>query len=120
MLQPESSLEQAIRNKWLRDVLENERELEFYKVQYLAAAILMPIVQKADTLIATHKKVISKCYPWEEVTEEQSKDAALKEAIQKYQAMQNSSTIQDVKKDVEVNEMFTKWKDPLLDDEEPK
>ena len=114
VMQTGSSIEQSIKNKWVRDVLENERELDWYKTQYLAAVTLMPILHKSEHVLELHKKLVALCYPWEVPEKEGS--ANLEDAIKKFQEMQEKSTIQDVKKDVEVNELFVKWKDPLQEE----
>ena len=114
MLQAESSIEQAIRNKWMRDVLENERELEFYKTQYLAQCILVSLTQKTDTILDYHKRILNLCFPWsKEVTDKQD---TVEDAVRKFKAMHEAGTIEGVKNAVSVNEVFDKWTDPLLQD----
>jgi len=114
--QAESSLEQIIRNKWTRDVIASERELEFYKTHYLASSVIMLFTGKSETVLDMHKRLAALCFPWDK-PEDKEKSTSQEDAVRRYQEMQKSGTIDGMKRDVSVNEIFTKWHDPLLDEE---
>jgi len=116
--QAETSVEALIRNKWLRDVIENERELDFYKTQYVGSCITMLLLHKSDAVLDLHKRLIALCFPWDKPDPELDKDAEREEAVRRYQEMQKSGTIDGMKRDVSVNEVFDKWQDPLLAEEQ--
>lgn len=99
----------------MRDVLENERELDFYKTQYVASCVIMLITHKSDPVLDLHKQLIKSCFPWEKSEEE--KPDQTEDAVQRFKAMQESGTIDSLKRDVSANEVFTTWRDPLQNEE---
>jgi hypothetical protein len=78
----------------------------------------MLLLHKSDAVLDLHKRLIALCFPWDKPDPELDKDAEREEAVRRYQEMQKSGTIDGMKRDVSVNEVFDKWQDPLLAEEQ--
>jgi hypothetical protein len=75
----------------------------------------MGITHQSEPVLNLHKQLIKSCFPWE--TSEEEKPNQTEDAVQRFKDMQESGTIDNLKRDVSVNEVFSPWRDPLQNEE---
>lgn len=117
----DTSPEAAIKNIWLREVIDNEREVEYHKVHTIVSALISAVTMDPSVGTETNRRLLESMYPWTDlskVKEVEDLEKTRADATKKYEEMLLSGKLGQAKASVEKEAEDKAWVDPLIEEAE--